>query len=293
MSDFLYAEAGRLTPTNANLSLNLLNTGLRPATEAFVENIKKIRHFWQLTPDTMEIMHVHTREWRKTLKDLLGRDHLSPEEAEDAELIKELSNTVRERIQERYDKTDSLKEAADYDLDRGVQVFSEYVKRTKQLDQGVRSILENQLTAAWTAFEALAEDIWNAAKVVHPGFMGSKGYFRRLETIKQAYATLLPVRVTINGYYKAPVDDINAMFDRPDLRKLNLVRHVIVHKAGIVDQRFLEDAAAINWQVTDQLNAPIQIDGRRVKDLINPAIEAGQLLIRSVDGWMHLKTLGY
>jgi len=291
MSDFLYAEAGQLTPVDEKLAFDLQNLELKPATEAFMANIKKIRHFWELTPSTMEIMHVHTRETRKVLKEMLGRDYLKPEEVD--QMTPVLSEEVSKRIRERYEKSGSLKDAADYDLDRGIQVFSEYVKRTKTLDAGVRSILENQLLSAWTAFEALAEDIWNGAKSLHPTFMSGKAYFRRLESIRQAYATLAPVQATINGHYFAPVDHINAMFAKDDLRKLNLVRNVIVHKAGIVDQRFLDDAAVIKWAVSDQVDAPIELNGRRVKNLINPVIEAGHLLVRSVDCWVKLKTLGY
>jgi hypothetical protein len=239
----------------------------------------------------MEILHVHREATRKVVRERLGKDFLTA--SEKALHWPDIEKEVITRIKSKYEETGSLKEAADYDLERGIKVFSDYVRKTTTLDYGVRAVLEAQLILAWTAFETLAEDLWKGAQELHSTSLAPQGYFRRLDSIKDAYASFSAVNVTINGYPKTPTANINVLFSKPDLRKLNLIRNLLVHKAGIVDQIFLSDTAKIDWIVPDQLGQPVQLDGLRVRELINPVIEAGQKLIRSVDCWMNLKTQGY
>lgn len=118
--------------------------------------------------------------------------------------------------------------------------------------------------------------------------MAPNGRFRRLETIREAFASFVPVTATINGQFKSPNTDIISILANPDLRKLNLVRNVIVHKSGIVDGEFLTEAGKIDWIVSDQENQPIQINGRRVRELVSPVVQAGESLIRAVDHWITL-----
>jgi hypothetical protein len=278
MSEWLYAYAGQITPPDSKLWLKLLNPQLHVSTEAFCSSMERLRKFWELSPHMMEVTAANI----KALHDFIfeaGRTYQVPETREAFEKL--MVGEITKRAEQKFKETGSLKEATGYDLERGIKAFDEFLKRTTTLDGAVRAVLESQITLSWTAFETLAEDLWNAALACHPGSATQKPYFRRLESIRETYKGLSPTS-----------NEINAVLANPDLRKLNLVRNVLIHKAGIVDQQFLDGAADIAWNSGDTLSQLIRIDGARVKELVNPVVRSGEELIRSVDRWITAKTRG-
>jgi hypothetical protein len=276
MSEWLYAQAGQIVPPDSQLWFKLLNHQLHTPTEAFCASFERLHKFWELAPHMMEITAVNIIAQYDVIFDA-GKTYKPPS---NEEAFKEmLGREIIARAEQKFKETGSLKEATGYDLDRGIKAFEQFVKRNTLLDGAVRAVLESQLTLSWTAFETLAEDAWKAALVCHPGCGAKSPYFRRLESIRETYRSLSPTS-----------GEINAILSNPDLRKLNLVRNVLVHKSGIVDQQFLDGAAEIAWSVSDLHDQLIHIDGARVKELVNPVIRCGEELILAVDRWVTGKT---
>ena len=89
----------------------------------------------------------------------------------------------------------------------------------------------------------------------------------------------------IKGHYKDAFgnDIIKGILDDVSLLKLFFIRNVLLHKAGIVDKKFLDRVASIAWTVDAELNKQLPINGALVRDLINPAIKLAGDLIAAVD----------
>ena len=278
MSEWLYAQAGQIAPVDSGLWLKLLSPSLHAPTDAFSASVERLHKFWELSPHMMEVTAANIKAQHDFIFQA-GKTYQVPATKEAFEKL--MVEEIKKRAEKKFKETGSLKDAIGYDLERGIKAFDEFLKRTTTLDGAVRAVLESQITLSWTAFETLAEDLWNAALACHPGSATQKPYFRRLESIRETYKCLSPTS-----------NEINAVLASPDLRKLNLVRNVLIHKAGIVDQQFLDGAAEIAWNSGDTLGQLIRIDGARVKELVNPMVRSGEELIRSVDRWITAKTRG-
>jgi hypothetical protein len=275
MSDWLYAQAGQIVQPDPKLWSGLLNYQLQDPTRVFCTNIERLLMFWKLSPHMMEVAAANIRAQYEVILDA-GTSYQMPETPEAFD--KMLATEISARAKRKYRETGSLKEATGYDIKRGVNVFDEFLRRNTSLDGAVRALLESQITLAWTAFETLSEDVWQAVQACHPQSVTTRPNFRRLESIRATYRGLLPTS-----------ENINTILSDSEIRKLNLVRNIVVHKGGIVDQEFLDQAEKIAWHVSDPLYKLIHIDGARVKELVNPAIRAGEDLIRAVDKWLAAK----
>ena len=275
MSEWSYAHAGQIPRPNRKLWLNVSNRQLHIPIEAYCSSMERLREFWQLAPHMMEVTAANLLAQHEFIFEAGKTYQVPPTEEEFNKLMVE---EITKRVAKKYKQTGSLREATGYDIERGIKAFDGFLRHTTSLDGAVRAILESQITLSWTAFEALAEDLWNAALACHPGSATQKPHFRRLQSIRESYESLSPTS-----------NEINAVLANPDLRKLNLVRNVLIHKAGIVDQQFLDGAGEIGWNSGNNLGQLIRIDGARVKELVSPLVQSSERLIRSVDKWITAK----
>lgn len=278
MSEWLYAQAGQIKPLDSKLWFDLLNARLQKPTDAFDKSIIRLRKFWELAPHIMEVTAANV----KALHDFIfeaGKTYQVP--ATEEEFNKLMISEIARRAEEKYKETGSLKEATGFDLGRGIEAFDKFLRRTTTLDEAIRALLEAQLVGAWSAFETLTEELWNATSSYFPDDFNFKPRFRRLESIRDTYKQLIPAS-----------DEINEILANNDLRKLNLVRNVLVHRAGKVDYDFLDGAEKIGWNSGEIIDRPIIINGRRVKELVNPVVKAGEDLIRALDRWITSKKAG-
>ena len=100
--------------------------------------------------------------------------------------------------------------------------------------------------------------------------------FQILSQIREAY-----VRAFYEDHAK-----VRAAIRDDSLTALAAARNVIVHKAGIIDPKFLEDAGDLAIFNGVELERPLMIDGPMLKDLVVPAIETSYKLIRAVSDWL-------
>jgi hypothetical protein len=167
---------------------------------------------------------------------------------------------------------------------------------------------------AWTAFESASCDAWvtalNAAprvfgmralkkeaaeegtevegltqKTIEFGLLAKYDFDLRhcLGTVLQPKFNLSTLENIERAYLVAfaPASELQPIFGSRDLKRLEASRHNIVHRAGIVDDRFLRRAKALNVECT--LNAELQLDHELVATLVNAGIAAGCDLLQFVD----------
>jgi hypothetical protein len=194
----------------------------------------------------------------------------------------------------------------------------EVVRLVSNTDNGqlaLRVLLTSTVSGAWTAFECLATDTWVAALNARPArlaqkVMDTQGAEEGAEGLmgKQIPVGLLAkhgfdLRGCMGHLLKPKFDptslpkikraytvafgnggDLTRFFDAPELAMLEASRHLIVHRAGVVDEEFEKKAA--KWGINHTVGVLLPLDGKQVCRLANAAIDAGCKLLSFVDGWM-------
>jgi hypothetical protein len=172
-----------------------------------------------------------------------------------------------------------------------------------------------QITGIWTSFEAVAGDLWEAALNIHPfgladlagnpkekqrkgrdenkkidlswlqrfdynvvGKMGtilkSKYGFDKLDSIRDAYSEAFGDKA------------INAIIEDKTLTALSLVRNLIVHKGGVVDDDYLKRKNDLPPSAIADFGKSLPMDGELTGALISRPIILGIELIMAVDNWI-------
>ena len=189
---------------------------------------------------------------------------------------------------------------------------------------GLSAMLSSYLTSTWTAFETMCGDLWEAAVNTSPERLAHlKGERRRLmkgsqsrfqaeqpETksvplnllqshrfdVKDKMGTILREsrfefsRIQdIREAYALAFDRDSAKIDEvltdKTIDALHIVRNVIVHQAGLADERYMK--AKGNLKLPNAaLGAPLLLDGEIVVNMISPVIDRSKKLLDAVDGWL-------
>lgn len=203
------------------------------------------------------------------------------------------------------------KELQQQEIDIGFGALQDLVSGT-DLVHGADAWLAAQITGVWTAFEALAEELWVAAVNAHPhglaelkgakkqagedkkidlsmlqrhgydlsknmGTVLSKRFsFDRLEDIRRAYE-----EAQFEG--DVPIQDL---LQEKSLSILSATRQVIVHNGGLIDEKFLRRKADLPAELIAALGEPLPLNGETVASLIGPVIQLGWDLIMCIDQWL-------
>jgi hypothetical protein len=181
--------------------------------------------------------------------------------------------------------------------------------RNPEITKGVRVFFSSLLSASWTAFEAMASDLWTACVNSRPTQLGKQTIFglpqkpsgsdkyislrflsKHNFDLRSSLGEVLVKKfdfTSLSGIAKAyklafPKLGTKDILDSPDLKLLQSYRHVIVHRAGIADQSFIE-TTRLPDVAPEQ---PIPLDDKSVERMINAAGESGSRLIVLVDQWL-------
>ena len=195
-------------------------------------------------------------------------------------------------------------------LDKANSSISEMLENDEVRDS-IRSLLASATTAGWTAFEYLSTDLWvevlnTRPKIAQHTFssvtdeksaegLTSKNIPVRILSkynfnLQQCMGTLLKPKFDftgVDGIHKAYVAAfekdaaLHNIFQSTDLKLLEAVRHLNVHRSGIVDEEF-KNRSNLNVNIGDIL----PLDGATVSRLVNASIEAGCNLLCHVDHWL-------
>jgi hypothetical protein len=74
---------------------------------------------------------------------------------------------------------------------------------------------------------------------------------------------------------------VSALLDRTELVELEATRHLVVHRAGIVDEQYNR-----RTRQTLPTGSTLQLDVDRIAPWINAAFETGLALLTFVDKWL-------
>jgi len=280
MADWLYREAGKLIKPDPALWLKILTPEIWEPQRAFEANIERARAFWRIQPYLVEHATINVSNLLHATWELTGKPFLDREDPNSEALSATIRSRLIQQFEKRYAETGDKDLSAGYDFERALDRFDIFIKSDPDFENEVFGTFVAQMVATWIAFETLAADLWRVILLCDPGAVArtDEFSFQTLRKIRLAYEALMPRS-----------HKIDALLANIGLRKLNLVRNVALHKGGIVDETFLKGAVEISWDVPDEINHPLKLDGARVRDLINPVIQCGIDLIMAVDEWITLE----
>jgi hypothetical protein len=188
------------------------------------------------------------------------------------------------------------------------------------LADGAEAWMAAQITGTWTAFETLAEALWEQALNVNPvgladlsggkrsggkdedksvplWMLSKHGYdlsakmgtilkdkfsFDRLDDIRRAYE-----QARFDGD-----EEIATLIHDSSLDALSAVRNMIVHNGGIADSEYLSKRSCLPSGAIASLGEPVLFDGQLVSALIAPATQLGWTLIAAFDRWLSARGHG-
>lgn len=171
-------------------------------------------------------------------------------------------------------------------------------------DYAIDAWLASIITGAWTTFEVMATDLWECALNCHPHEltnMGDKSISLKMlqkygYDLRAKMGTLLKDKLGARGleeirkgyelaFSKNRVNIDKAIMDE-SLTIIQAVRNVIVHRAGIVDEKFCEQAKKSVLLSRLEPDDKICLDGELVKALVEPVIQCCLDLLLAVDRWL-------
>jgi tagatose-1,6-bisphosphate aldolase len=100
--------------------------------------------------------------------------------------------------------------------------------------------------------------------------------FDRLDNIREYYADA----------FSKHSPKIEKILSERALDSLNVVRTLIVHRASLVDNKYLQRTKNLASAPKAQIGGAIILDGEIVSGLVQPVVELGCALIVAVDRWI-------
>jgi len=166
----------------------------------------------------------------------------------------------------------------------------------------LEAVLAAMITSAYSAFETLAADLWVAtvdmnfelaANVLRekqlPGnvMAGYGGDISKVggrvlrDTKKVTFDSLSGIQ---DAYKQAFKGAISEPFDQ-ELRHTEKVRHLIAHRAGLIDQKFKAEMSDYSEYERQFVGSRILLTGPIVRDRIDACVRSGVSLVRALDKW--------
>ncbi|MGC1273149.1 MAG: hypothetical protein WBC44_05540 [Planctomycetaceae bacterium] len=324
-----FNEARRLDQSWRSTVREVQNDAVREAAEWFFTNLHRL--------DTMAVlpfMLVRHAVWGQQLV----------ERAKAGNFLQLITGTLPD---DDKDQSDAILQAMSERMDEGVFPTAGRIDGLIELlighqwhyvSEGFHSLLSSQLLLAWTAYEALATDLWVAAVNSRPHSLGRNAWFaerknhadggrdadgnladsrsvhwdvlaekefdlskclgdlmwekRRfdfnsLEGLETAYTSAFRHSRKDGKTYVDP--KVKPWFEgdgRKELNILHALRHVIVHRGGKADGRFISRVkntdAFRGLKDTDS----IELNGPLVADCTMACIRCGVRLLTGVDQWL-------
>jgi hypothetical protein len=277
MSEWLYEQAGRVARIKEDFWLDLVNHQILKPTRTYTANVNNLRQFWQLSPFIMDVFALYLDALTETALRLTGKPKLDPEEH--AHLRDTVMTETFARLRKRIEEITPEEEHERFWL--SIKTFGWMANDLPQLENAVRMILSSQLVLCWTAFETLCGDLARSADKACNGekcILPPDQSFQSDRQLKQAYQKVFP-----------DSNEIEEIVNDKSLRKLVIVRNVITHSAGVVDEKALNYAKQIAWEINWEVDKPLPLDGEIVRGLASPVIKLGVDLILATDRWLTVK----
>jgi len=252
----------------------------KESAAAFRVNIERVNGLLMLPGYAFE----SGGEWQIAVKGVadryFGKKLPSDQEFEEKrQEIAAIANEARKRALSKRSPESSMK--VFYTACYNIEVFAYDFPR---LHGWLHDIFKSVIIQSWTAFEVLAEDLNCGAREKHsdcfpPSVLTGKRYtFRRLEALYKSFE-------------RAFCDDagINAVVSSREIKALAVLRHLLIHKGGVVDKVFLDqclEKPVVQDFSMFGLGREVTINGEMVRSLVDPVIKRGYELIQRTDNWM-------
>lgn len=158
-----------------------------------------------------------------------------------------------------------------------------------ELHAAFEALLGAMVIQAYTTLEVLAEDLWRAVVDARPSLLSGMSSTKK-KSIR--FRSRERIRLSYEYTFQSDRAAIDAALKDTAIDELALLRCMLVHSAGKVDDWFMRDSAAVahlpriaQWRGL-ALGAAIEISGELVRELINPVTHLGSALILEVDQWL-------
>lgn len=197
--------------------------------------------------------------------------------------------------------------------------FNMLSAQSPEFDDGPEAWMASQIIATWTAFEAMAGDLWEAALNAKPAILAKLDgrnpsskqkpgddpkrikldylyqynfdLSRQMGTIfvrenRYSFDRLDGIRDAYRDAFSVEGDQVKAIIADKALEVGSLVRNNLVHNGGIIDAVYANRASVLPPEAIGAIGSPILIDGALVAKINGPLIEAGHDLVVAVDNWL-------
>lgn len=159
----------------------------------------------------------------------------------------------------------------------------------KHIHAIVHNLLKGIIVQSCTALEVLIADLFRKTRDKYGALMEAK---------KNA---TFGSRFNFRAAYNTAFNDasINTALNHESIDALSLLRNAIVHNAGVVDDSFMNSipntkgypgyplCALLQQQIPGlNVGAEIPLDGERVKEIVNPAMNQGYQLVVALEQWL-------
>lgn len=175
---------------------------------------------------------------------------------------------------------------------------------TQHSIDGLHAIRESIIINAWASIESALEQLWDLAESTVHDVKSRNGDERRIVCIadtkgvrftriysqkgKERLKSMAVIRETYARGFSVDAAAIDDALSEPALDSLANVRHLLVHKCGVMDPEYIAKAPLLRplskW--FDPTVAKIFIPPEMLVDLITGALTATIGVIKSVDQWI-------
>ncbi len=182
----------------------------------------------------------------------------------------------RPKVLEEFDRLNSRPMSAREEAawDSLVDNFLAFASRETHTVPGLYAILSSQIVSAFTAFEALAKDLWfvaaNASGAISPQ-QKEERRFDSIPNLKKSYKFAFP-----------QARFVKTIFDDKEIKALAAVRNVIVHRSAVA-QQFLDSVKSHPHLLNISVGMRLPLNGVMSAYLTNVAVESARKLLLEID----------
>lgn len=314
-------QGADLEPLRALGQAQFHNEPIRLVTKSFEKNI--FRALNPLGTPTYVIYWARTalRAEFEANNDITGSPFLPKDLAEETRTKCKIAAAIK-----HYDWfQETLKNGLpDKELNQAEILISGVIAHGTSVGKGFIAMLANTVINLWTAYETLSGDLWETALNTHPhqlaklqGKKGGKpqtgnddvdgdgdtdgknvslnflhqyrydvsGVMGTLLKSRYDFSRIEKIRLAYKDAFWCDFPDVETMIGM-DLYALASVRNLLVHKAGIVDEKFRKNTKSIAMLKGAVVGEELFIDGRMVAKFIDETLTSGIALVRAVDDWI-------
>jgi hypothetical protein len=225
-------------------------------------------------------------EWQVAVKTVaeryFGNDMPSDKEfAEKREEMATLANAARKNALSKRSPESAINTF--YTACHNIEVFANDFPR---LHEWLHDIFKSALIQSWTAFEVLAEDLWRGSITECPSL---EAPLTKKEEREMGFRSRRKIRLAYQSTFKHDAAAIRSALEPFSIDVLAVVRNVIVHSSGNVDDFFKKDSAGLselNHLRVFPTGTAIPFDGEFVRSIIDRAFPCGYALLKAVDEWL-------